>query len=164
MGPHTIWGIHMHLPLLLVLLVALVPVTATADTRAEIRNVILEGLSYTNKHGTGVPGTIADEGSVEFWSSGGLMQMVTNTNSDEQFEYFNGSAKHIEVIVLVEDEAAVAQYYQEASMKPVGSAPVPNYRTRVTEVFIKSEGRWRRRAAHYSPLVGGSGTSQTQTQ
>ena len=45
LGPHTIWGIHMHLPLLLALLVALVPVTATADTRAEIRNVILEGLS-----------------------------------------------------------------------------------------------------------------------
>lgn len=154
----------MHVSLLFAVLVALVPVTVHADTRTEIRNLILEGLSYTNQHGTSVPGTIADEGSVEFWSSGGLMQMVANTNSDEQFEYFNGSAKHIEVIVLVEGKAAVAQYYQEASMKPAGSAAVPNYRTRVTEAFVKSEGRWRRRAAHYSPLVGGSGTSQTQTQ
>ncbi|MDC1119267.1 nuclear transport factor 2 family protein [Gammaproteobacteria bacterium] len=74
---------------------------------------------------------------------------------------FQGSIKHIEVIVLVEDQAAVAHYYQEAIMKPTGLPAVPNYRTRVTQVFVKEDGAWKIRAAHWSPLMSGAGTSQT---
>jgi len=55
----------------------------------------------------------------------------------------------------------VAHYYQEAVMQPQGSAKVPDYRTRVTQVFVKEDGEWKIRAAHWSPLVGGAGTSQT---
>jgi hypothetical protein len=42
-----------------------------------------------------------------------------------------------------------------------GLPAVPNYRTRVAQVFVKEEGDWKIRAAHWSPLMGGAGTSQT---
>ena len=70
-------------------------------------------------------------------------------------------AKHITVITLVPGEVAVAQYYSEGGMAPVGSAAVNNYRTRVTQVFVKEGGKWKVRAAHWSPIQGGAGTSQT---
>jgi hypothetical protein len=46
-------------------------------------------------------------------------------------------------------------------MKPKGLPAVPNYRTRVTQAFVKEDGMWRVKAAHWSPLQGGAGTSQT---
>jgi hypothetical protein len=121
----------------------------------------MDGIQHTNQTGRGLPNLISQNGSLEFWSSGGLLQTVMSDDNDEQFEYFSGSVKHLTVTVLVEGQAAVAQYYQEASMKPANSAAVPNYRTRVTEVFVNENGSWRRTAAHYSPLMGGAGTSQT---
>ena len=86
---------------------------------------------------------------------------ITGREYNSTFEVFQGSIKHIEVIVLVEDQAAVAHYYQEAIMKPTGLPAVPNYRTRVTQVFVKEDGAWKIRAAHWSPLMSGAGTSQT---
>ena len=56
---------------------------------------------------------------------------------------------------MVEGQAAVVHFYQEAMMEPTGLSAVPNYRTRVTQAFVKEEGDWKIRAAHYSPLMGG---------
>ena len=36
-----------------------------------------------------------------------------------------------------------------------------HYLTRVMAVFVKEDGAWKIRAAHWSPLTGGKGTSQT---
>ena len=69
--------------------------------------------------------------------------------------------KHIEVIVLVPGKAAVAMYYSEGSMKPKGAAAVSHYMTRVTQAFVKEDNKWKVRASHWSPIQGGSGTSQT---
>lgn len=133
-------------------------VPAFADTREEIKNLIVQDLAYLQKNLKGPPEQLSSKGSLEFWSSGGLL--VDNRSTEERFETFTGTAKHIEVVVLVEGEAAVAQFYQEAVMKPVNSGLVSNYRARVTQVFVKESGRWKIAAAHYSPLVGGAGTSQ----
>lgn len=131
-----------------------------ADTSSEIRKLIADDIEYTEKNLSGRPGSVSDRGSLEFWSSGGLMQVAEPLA--ERFEVFQGAAKHIEVVVLVEGEAAVAQFYQEAVMQPVGLPLVTDYRTRVTQVFKKEEGQWKIVAAHYSPLRGGSGTPETQ--
>jgi len=61
----------------------------------------------------------------------------------------------------VPGEVAVAQYYSEGGLAPVGSADVSNYRTRATQVFVKEGGKWKVRAAHWSPIQGGAGISQT---
>jgi hypothetical protein len=46
-------------------------------------------------------------------------------------------------------------------MQPKGLPAVPNYRTRVTQIFVKEDSGWKVRSAHWSPLMGGAGTSRT---
>ena len=132
-----------------------------ADTAQEIKAVVEANMAYSNENLSQDSMRISVSGSKEFFSSGGLLNTITRNSDASDFEYFEGSVKHIEVVVLVEGRAAIAHYYQEASMKPKGLPAVPNYRTRVTQAFVKEDGMWRVKAAHWSPLQGGSGTSQT---
>ena len=126
----------------------------------DIKKQIMENNEYFRKNKRG-----ADEysnlGALEFWSSGGLMQKVESNERPELYDYANLDVKHIEVIVLVPKKAAVAMYYSEGSLKPKNSAAVGHYLTRVTRAYIKEDGQWRVRASHWSPVIGGSGTSQT---
>ena len=135
--------------------------TAMADTDTEVRQVILDDLAHMNQELNQDPMRLSKDGSKEFNSSGGLLNHLERTSGGNTFEMCEGSIKHIEVVVLVEGQAAVAHFYQEAMMQPTGLPAVPNYRTRVTQVFVKEEGGWKIRAAHWSPLMGGAGTSQT---
>ena len=134
---------------------------AQAGTEEEIRDVVKANIAHTNKMMSQDPTRISKYGSKGFFSSGGLLNTIQRDNDASDFEYFSGSVKHIEVVVLVEGQAAVAHYYQEAVMKPKGLPAVANYRTRVTQAFVKEDGMWRIKAAHWSPLDGGAGTSQT---
>ena len=135
--------------------------TVMADTATEVRQVILDDLAHANQELSQDPMRLSKDGSKEFFSSGGLLNHLDRTSGGNTFEMFEGSIKHIEVVVLVEGQAAVAHFYQEAMMQPTGLPAVPNYRTRVTQIFVKEEGDWKIRAAHWSPLMGGAGTSQT---
>ena len=135
--------------------------TVMADTATEVRQVILDDLAHMNQELNQDPMRLSKDGSKEFNSSGGLLNHLERTSGGNTFEMFEGSIKHIEVVVLVEGQAAVAHFYQEAMMQPTGLPAVPNYRTRVTQIFVKEEGDWKIRAAHWSPLMGGAGTSQT---
>ena len=135
--------------------------TVMADTATEVRQVILDDLAHANQELEQDPMRLSKDGSKEFFSSGGLLNHLDRTSGGNTFEMFEGSIKHIEVVVLVEGQAAVAHFYQEAMMKPTGLPAVPNYRTRVTQIFVKEEGDWKIRSAHWSPLMGGAGTSQT---
>ena len=129
----------------------------------EIKKKIMDNNQYFKKNKQG-----ADEysklGALEFWSSGGLMQKVESNVRPELYDYANLEVKHIEVIVLVPNKAAVAMYYSEGSLKPKNSAGVGHYLTRVTRAYIKEDGQWKVRASHWSPIQGGSGTSQTSTE
>ena len=135
--------------------------TVMADTATEVRQVILDDLAHMNQELNQDPMRLSKEGSKEFFSSGGLLNHIDRASDGNAFDMFQGSRKHIEVVVLVEGQAAVAHFYQEAMMQPTGLPAVPNYRTRVTQIFVKEEGGWKIRAAHWSPLMGGAGTSQT---
>ena len=135
--------------------------TVIADTTTEVRQAVLDHLAHMNQELNQDPMRLSKDGSKEFFSSGGLLNHLDRTSGGNTFEMFQGSVKHIEVVVLVEGQAAVAHFYQEAMMQPTGLPAVPNYRTRVTQIFVKEEGDWKIRAAHWSPLMGGAGTSQT---
>ena len=135
--------------------------TVIADTATEVRQAVLDHLAHMNQELNQDPMRLSKDGSKEFFSSGGLLNHLDRTSGGNTFEMFQGSIKHIEVVVLVEGQAAVAHFYQEAMMQPTGLSAVPNYRTRVTQIFVKEEGDWKIRAAHWSPLMGGAGTSQT---
>ena len=77
------------------------------------------------------------------------------------YESFTLTPKHVEVITLEEGKSAVAMYYSEGSFQETGGAPVAHYMTRVTEAYVKEDGKWKVRAAHYSPIAAGSGTPDT---
>jgi len=134
---------------------------AEEATEQEVIKTIMDGNAYTKKNLKDEIDTVSKDGSLEFWSSGGFLQEVKPESKPNEYESVNIDAKHIHVITLVPGKVAVAQYYSEGSMAPKGSAAVSNYRTRVTQVFVKEGGKWKVRAAHWSPITGGSGTSQT---
>lgn len=136
---------------------------AQADPATEkaIRDLVIAGNAYVKKNLKGEEGTIAKEGSTEFWSSGGLLQQVPADATPQEFDSFAIDVKHITVVTLVPGQAAAAFYYSEGSLKPKGRDAVGHYLTRVMEVYVKEDGKWKLRGAHWSPIRGGSGTSQT---
>ena len=141
--------------------ILVLPGLAYADTVSEVTQAIEDGFAYGRDNNRSEADEIAADGSVEFWSSGGLLNRAAPGAEPQEWENFNLHAKHIEVISLVEGEVALATYYSEGSMQPKGYPSVPHYMTRVMEVYVKEGGKWKRRAAHWSAIDGGSGTSQS---
>ncbi len=146
--------------LVLAVVLALVPTAVSADTAEEVKTTIKERMSYSNENLKEAPDTVSKEGSLQFWSSGGLMQWVPAEAPLDEFDYQSITPKHIKVMTLVEDQAAVAMYYSEGGFQRKGGKPVNGYLTRVTEVYVKEDGVWKVRAAHWSPVAGGAGTNQ----
>ena len=143
---------------------ALLPASTQAEESTvedEIRAMIMADNQYTRDHLMGQEGGNSKHGSLEFWSSGGLMQWVAPDAPAGEFEVFSLTPKHIKVIVLPGGEAAVTLSYSEGSMHPKGGSLVSHYMTRALQVFVKEDGKWVQRAGHWSPIAGGAGTSQT---
>ncbi len=132
------------------------------NTEREVKQTILDSFEYANRNLITRPDIYSKYGALEFWSSGGLVQEVEPGGGRlERYEILNLKAKHIHVITLVEGQAAVAYYYSEGSLQPQGYPAVTHYLTRVSQVFVEEGGRWKIRSSHWSPVAGGSGTSQT---
>ena len=129
----------------------------------EIKKQIMDNNEYSNKNNRSI-NEYSKNGALEYWSSGGLIQEIDSDGRPEEYDYVNIKVKHIEVVVLVPKKAAVAMYYSEGSMKPKNSPAVNHYLTRVTQAYVKENGKWKIRASHWSPIQGGSGTSQTSTE
>ena len=140
-------------------LLLLAPLGVRADVEEEVRAAVQASYASIEEDLVDTHDLISREGALQFWSSGGLM--LENSPDEPPFEYemFSVDAKHIEVIRL-SDDAAVALYYAEGSMQPKGRAVVPRYLTRVMEVYVREDGVWKARAGHWSPLLGGGGTSR----
>lgn len=119
----------------------------------------MDGNAYTKQQLKGQEDVYSSEGALEFWSSGGLLHKLSPDLAPQEFESFDIDVKHIHVITLVPGEAAVAQFYSEGSMQGKNESAVYGYRVRATQVFVKEDGKWKIRAAHWSPIAGGKGTS-----
>ena len=132
-----------------------------SGTAAEVAAKIEWIYAQTRANKASPPDQVAGEGSLEFWSNGGLMNRARPDVAPRAWESFNLHPKHIEVVPLAEGQAALAMYYLEGSMQPAGYPPVAHYMTRVSEVYVKEDGDWKRRAAHWSAITGGGGTSQS---
>lgn len=149
---------------LLVLTLLILPAATLADshegTVAEVTQVVEADLAEMRATKSQKASQISKHGSYEFWSSGGLLNFKQPDGAPQKFDTFNLRAKHIQVVPLA-DDVALAMYYSEGTMQPKGHPDVVNYRTRVMVVYVKEDGAWKQRAGHWSPLAGGSGTSQT---
>ena len=126
----------------------------------DVKNSIKKSFKYLNKMKKS-ENDYSKDGALEFWSSGGLMQTIDPSGRPETYDHVNINPKHIEVIVLAKGKAAVAMYYSEGNMKPKNSTAVSHYLTRVSQTFVKEAGEWKTRTSHWSPVMGGAGTSQT---
>jgi hypothetical protein len=135
----------------------------TNSVTNEIKALILEDQRIANESNEQIL-NYSEQGALEFWSSGGLLHTMTNELQLNRFDDISLQAKHIEVISIANGEAAVAMYYNEGSLKPLNGASVSNYLTRITQVFVKENDKWVVVAAHYSPVTGGSGTSQSSVE
>ena len=143
-----------------VVILALCTTLACAGDAEEIKKTIEDDFAYLNKNKRS-KNEYSKNGALEFWSSGGLMHKIAASGRPETYDEVNLSPKHIEVLVLAPGKAAAAFYYSEGSLKPKGSAGVDHYLTRVSQTFVKEGGKWKTRSSHWSPVKGGSGTSQT---
>ena len=132
---------------------------ADSATEQEVKKLIMDNNAYTKEQLKGKGDIVSADGSLEFWSSGGLLHNVSADLEPQEFESFAIDVKHIHVITLVPGKAAVAHYYSEGSMDSKNGPAVHGYRTRATQVFVKEDGKWKVRAAHWSPIMGGAGTS-----
>jgi len=148
---------------LLAATLALASAAAVADpaTEKEVTQLILDGNAYVTKHLKGEDDDYSKHGALEFWSSGGLLNEIGPGGRPGKFDSFDMEVKHIRVLTLVPGQAAVAHFYSEGSMKPEGFPAVTHYLTRVTQVYVKEDGKWKIRSSHWSPITGGTGTSQT---
>jgi len=135
----------------------------TNSVTNEIKALILEDQRIANESNEQIL-NYSEQGALEFWSSGGLLHTMTNDLQVNRFDDISLQAKHIEVISIANGEAAVAMYYNEGSLKPLNGASVSHYLTRITQVFVKENDKWVVVAAHYSPVTGGSGTSQSSVE
>ena len=135
-------------------------VIAETEVEKEVKQLILDNNAYALKNLEFKAKMISKEGALEFWSSGGLLQSAQQNDKVRKFETFNTHPKHIKIIEI-NATTAVAMYYVEGNVQHKGSENNSNYLTRVMQVYVKEEGGWKIRAAHWSPLTGGKGTTET---
>ena len=141
---------------------ALLPASAVGQASVEdaVRQSIIDSYAYGRDNLKDQEGGFSKAGSAEFWSSGGLLQWVPADAPAQSYESNSLMPKHITVIPLA-DGVALVHMYVEGSYHVVGQAPLPNYLTRGTLVVVLEDGAWVTRAAHWSPIQGGTGTNQT---
>lgn len=141
---------------------AVLPASAAGQAGVEdaVRQSIIDSYAYGRDNLKDAPGGFSMDGSAEFWSSGGLLQWVPADAPGQSYEFNSLMPKHITVISLA-DGVALVHMYVEGSYQVVGQAPLPNYLTRGTLVVVLENGEWVTRAAHWSPIQGGTGTNQT---
>ena len=142
-----------------------VVINAIAETEVEkeVKQLILDDNAYALKNLKDKAKMISKKGSLEFWSSGGLLQSLQQNAKVREFDTYNLHPKHIKVIE-VSAKTAIALYYIEGNYQQKESENNANYLTRVMQVFVKEEGGWKIRAGHWSPLTGGKGTTETAVQ
>lgn len=133
---------------------------ADAKTEAAVREAIEASYAYGRESLRDMADTTPKAGALHFWSSGGLLQRVPADSALSDYDSNSLRPKHIEVVTIEPGKSAVAMYYAEGSFKQKDRPAVNQYLTRVTEVMIKEDGKWKIQAAHYSAILGGSGTNQ----
>lgn len=134
------------------------------STEREVRRQIVDDYAYLRENLRDQENKTAQGGALEFWSSGGLLQELSPDDPIAHYDRFTVQPKHIRVKTLAEGRAAVAMYYAEGAMTPKGGAPTDHYLTRVTQVWVNEGGTWKIAAAHFSPVTGGGGTTQSAMQ
>ena len=133
-----------------------------ADDKSEVADVVNKHWQYQNaKDWKKYVGTLHSEGTMDGDSNGSFwyrreatVSAVTEGQSPEN--QFNFTARYIEVDILEKGKVAVAYYYLVGSYN-INGVQKNDYRTRVSQIFVKEKGSWKVKAGHFTPLHSGSG-------
>ena len=100
-------------------------------------------------------GTLNGDSNGSFWylRDATVAAVTEGQSSDDEW---NVAPRYIEVDVLEKGKVAVAYYYLVGSYT-INGVQKNNYRTRVSQIFVKEKGNWKVKAGHYTPLYSGSG-------
>jgi len=95
-------------------------------------------------------------------SQGGLWQFLSPTEAaalfTESATTLDVNPSHVNVQMLGSGgEVGYAMYYVVGNIRHNGKIVVNNYRTRISQVFVKVDGVWTTRGTHASPLFSGAG-------
>jgi len=133
-----------------------------ADDKSEVADVVNKHWQYQNaKDWKKYVGTLHSEGTMDGDSNGSFwykreatVSAVTEGQSPEN--EFNFTARYIEVDILEKGKVAVAYYYLVGSYN-INGVQKNDYRTRVSQIFVKEKGSWKVKAGNFTPLHSGSG-------
>ncbi len=136
----------------------LLPTAAVGQASVEnaVRQTILDQYAFGRENLRDSEGVYSRDGSVVFRSSGGLLQQTPTDAPLSEYEFNTLTPKHM-TVTLLSAEAAVVHMYVEGGFQVEA---VPNYLVRATLVMVLEGGEWKERAAHWSPIQGGTGTNE----
>ena len=151
--------------ILFTLAISLLPVAAqsqAADVEAIKTNI--EQMWKDMAQGKADPNKFDQNHNLTAYSSGGLWE--DQTANELATTLVGGGVTlsvkphHVKVTLLGEKkDVAHATYYLSGKILKGATVAVANYRTRISQVLEKQNGKWIFVANHASPLFGGSGVN-----
>ena len=133
-----------------------------ASDQSEVTDVVKKHWEYQNKKNwkkfvstMHSGGTMNGDSNGSFWylRESTVAAVTADQSSDNEFNF---SPRYIEVDILEKGKVAVAYYYLVGSYK-INGVEKNDYRTRVSQIFVKEKGNWKVKAGHFTPLHSGSG-------
>ena len=133
-----------------------------ANDQAEVTEIVNKHWEYQNKKNwKKYVGTLYSGGTMNGDSNGSFWYMQESTvaavtEGQAPSNEFNFKPRYIKIDVLEKDRVAIAYYYLVGSYS-INGQEKNDYRTRVSQVFVKEEGGWKIKSGHFTPLYSGSG-------
>ena len=133
-----------------------------ANDEAEVTEIVNKHWEYQNKKNwKKYVGTLYSDGTMNGDSNGSFWYMQESTvaavtEGQAPSNEFNFKPRYIKIDVLEKDRVAIAYYYLVGSYS-INGQEKNDYRTRVSQVFVKEEGGWKIKSGHFTPLYSGSG-------
>ena len=133
-----------------------------ANDEAEVTEIVNKHWEYQNKKNwKKYVGTLYSGGTMNGDSNGSFWYMQESTvaavtEGQAPSNEFNFKPRYIKIDVLEKGRVAVAYYYLVGSYS-INGQEKNDYRTRVSQVFVKEEDGWKIKSGHFTPLYSGSG-------
>ena len=133
-----------------------------ANDESEVTDAVKMHWKYSNNKDWGnyaksmhSKGTLNGDSNGSFWymqeSTASAVRQGLSPNDKQNF-----TPKYIEVEILEKGKVALAYYYLVGSYS-INGIQKNDYRTRVSQVFLKEKGKWKVKSGHFTPLHSGSG-------
>ena len=133
-----------------------------ANDKSEVTDVVNKHWEYQNKKNwKKFVGTMHSSGTMNGDSNGSFWYLQESTVAAVTADQvpnneFNFTPRYIEVDVLEKGKVAIAYYYLVGSYT-INGEQKSDYRTRVSQIFVKEKGSWKVKSGHFTPLYSGSG-------